>query len=616
MATTQTVLFTVMPRGLSINGATLPVSVVVSPRLLGSDSLGAYPDWLDWTQKVKGGFQFTFKCGTQTAQRRDRHFAASPRSLAARCFNASTFVRSRKFDDYSSHGVMSFSVRESLSALKAVYQEASVVLALPDPADESDPERSRRRPASAAVRRGRPIAQSRRDMLKGLDVHWNKDNAKRWRGDCAASQSERKWPTGAERTARRRGLITAARNPSAFQSIAGPFTAYHHMPTPTEEKGGEVKVDPDSFDFHQALSALEAHPELQRALGLVFDLELPKELVPLTAIGALGQPLGAVHESAWQMPPASHPLETACVHLSAGDVHAFLHRVKDADQGGAPLQIFGLLNLDPARFGLAQVDVDGAMHKVDHDRRDLQQPGSRPQPAARGPGSRAESGGVRSRSDAAVDALGRPPALRRWPRRDACRRDPSVEGVQPGARIGRLAAATVLRRRPRAGLPARRVGIAHATSGTRCTGARASTPIGESEVPFATEDEEGFFQLAATQPAPGAEPADKDLYVHEVIARWAGWSLSVPFPGKALSRYGDPEKAIPIDGDDPDYRDRRADHGVQGPRNVQGGARLASAAAVRIALSRPRPRRRSRRQQPEGRRSDRQHACADHGAAA
>ncbi len=78
--------------------------------------------------------------------------------------------------------------------------------------------------------------------------------------------------------------------------------------------------------------------------------------------------------------------------------------------------------------------------------------------------------------------------------------------------------------------------------------------IGEEYLPFNTEDEEGFFQLAATQPAPGAPTDDKDLYVHEIIARWAGWSLSVPFPGKALSRHADPDKAIPPDGDDADYR--------------------------------------------------------------
>ena len=45
-----------------------------------------------------------------------------------------------------------------------------------------------------------------------------------------------------------------------------------------------------------------------------------------------------------------------------------------------------------------------------------------------------------------------------------------------------------------------------------------------------------------------------DLYLHEAIARWAGWSLAVEMPGKHLSRYADPDKAIPQDGDDPDYR--------------------------------------------------------------
>ena len=66
--------------------------------------------------------------------------------------------------------------------------------------------------------------------------------------------------------------------------------------------------------------------------------------------------------------------------------------------------------------------------------------------------------------------------------------------------------------------------------------------------------EEGFVQLAVTQPAPGAEPASDDLYLHEAIARWAGWSLAVEMPGKHLSRYADPDKAVPPDADDPDFR--------------------------------------------------------------
>ena len=82
-------------------------------------------------------------------------------------------------------------------------------------------------------------------------------------------------------------------------------------------------------------------------------------------------------------------------------------------------------------------------------------------------------------------------------------------------------------------------------TGTRCIDGPANTRSAMLGLPFDTEEEEGFFQLATTQPAPGAKPADKDLYVHEVIARWAGWSLSVPFPAKSLSRFADPGQGHP-----------------------------------------------------------------------
>lgn len=178
MAISQTVLFTVMPRGISLNRDTLPVSVVVSPRLGGADRLDAFPDFVDWTQKLAtGGVQFTFRCGTRTATAAIDTPVLQPRLWRA-LFKADTFVRSHAFDDYSSHGVMSFSVRESLSALKAVYQEAAVVLALPDPPDARDPfdPESERHGGPAITNRDRLQA-----ILGGLDVHWSRNNARRWR---------------------------------------------------------------------------------------------------------------------------------------------------------------------------------------------------------------------------------------------------------------------------------------------------------------------------------------------------------------------------------------------------------------------------------------------------
>ncbi len=549
MASTHTVLFTVIPRGLSMNGTTLPVSVLVSPRLVGADRLDAFPDWVDWTQKIKAGANLVFACGTRTATVPIKTGPLKP-DLWRALFGPRTFVRSRTFDDYSSHGVMSFSVRETLSALKAVYQEAGVVLALPDPPDDTDPN-----DPEEGHSRGPAITNRQRlgAILNGLDVHWNRANAKRWRAIARHRSLSANTARALNGPLDSEGLITAARNPAAFQNIAGPFSAYHHMPTPTKAQAGEVAIDPKTFDFHQALSALEAHPHLQRALGLVFDVDLPLDLMPATTTSTPANL--SVHSTtiAFQLAPKSHPLQTACLHLQAGNMTLFCASPRIPAVGGSPLQVLGLLNLDPARFGLAQVDVDGAMHKVittaeiynnpDPGRSVLPvdpEPAPHPDvfdPEATLPSMR--SGGLQlyvdGRGATTVDAIQQSKAFN--------------QALEFGGAQPRPFYAEDLVRGYRLDIWDSRTNAWHSLH--RRSGKYA---IGDHELPFTTDDEEGFFQLAGTQPAPGAPDADKDLYVHEIIARWAGWSLSVPFPGKALSRYGDPDKAIPPDGDDPAYR--------------------------------------------------------------
>ncbi len=178
MAVTQTVLFTVIPRGVVLNSPTLPVSVLVSPRLVGADRLDAFPDLVDWTQKLTGGIRMVFDCDGRTATVPVDTSKLRP-DLWRALFGPDTFVRSRAFDDYSSHGVVSFSVRESLSALKAVYQEAGIVLAMPDPPDETDP--NEQEPGESGRFPGITNRQRLGAILNGLDVHWNADIAKRWR---------------------------------------------------------------------------------------------------------------------------------------------------------------------------------------------------------------------------------------------------------------------------------------------------------------------------------------------------------------------------------------------------------------------------------------------------
>lgn len=542
MAASHTVLFTVLPRGITVNTDSLPVSVLISPRLVGEDRLGAFPDWVDWTAFLKRGFSLTFECGGQQLEVRGNTEPLEPRLWRA-LFNKRTFVRSHAFNDYSEHGILSYSVRESLSALKTVYQEASVTIGLPDEGQsdlggQEDRETNRRRLA---------------EMLDGLDVHWNAKDARRWREvvrhriRSGITDRAISGPLDGE------GLITAPRNAGAFQAVAVPFATFHHMPTPTEEQAGPVRFDPDEVDFHQAISSLGSYPELLRALGLIVDVSLPADFVPLQPFPAFST-LSVIETGIpWQQSPARRPLETACVHAGTDTARLFFTATRTQLAGTpSPLQVLGLLNLDPERYGLAQVDVDGAMHKV----MTVAEITNRPDPGRNLYDSSPEAAPNPEvfDQDATLPSM-RSSGLQLYvDRRGAAVLDTISQSkafnaaLESGGAQPRPFFAEDLVRGYRLDVWESRTDAWHSLHRRS-----AKYEIGEDRVPFATEDEEGFFELATTQPAPGADPAEKDLYVHEVIARWAGWSLSVPFPGKALSHYGDPADAVLPNANHPTY---------------------------------------------------------------
>src|SRR5262249_51370743 len=116
--------------------------------------------------------------------------------------------------------------------------------------------------------------------------------------------------------------------------------------------------------FHQALSSLESHPELMRALGLIFDVTVPQNFLAQTAPGAFDRVAVDRTNFAWRVPTQSPLLETAYVHFTAGPSRFFMTASRTLTLGSAPAQVVGLLNLDLQHFGLAQVDVDGGMHKT------------------------------------------------------------------------------------------------------------------------------------------------------------------------------------------------------------------------------------------------------------
>ncbi|MEA2299618.1 MAG: hypothetical protein QOE44_153, partial [Solirubrobacteraceae bacterium] len=536
MALRQTILFTVMPRAMTVNPDPMPVSVFVSPRLEGAARLGAFADWVRWTERLRdGGLELELRCAGRTLGVPIDPGPLRP-ELWAQLFDDETLVRSHTFDDYSDRGVISYPVREALSALKAIYQQASVDLALPDA------------PAGGYDRQGGNRAVLRR-LVDGLEVHWNGVEARRWRevvrlragaSDRAGSVAGLSGPLDGE------GLFAATPDRASLQGVAVRFSVFHHMPTPSREDV-PLALDPATvLDFHQALTALNSYPDLLRALGLVFDLDLPREFVAETPLGqtltlAVAGVTAGPRE--WALPPATPALETAYAHLRLGADRFFFTAPRAVADPQAPTTVLGLLSLDPERFGLAQVDVDGGLHKAIMLAETVRPPPGHNLVASAGPEAAPHpevfdpeatlpslrSGGVSLFADRRALAL-----------LDSIAQSKAFNAVAGGGAQPRPFYAEDLVRGYRLDVWDSETDAWHSLH-------RREAEYTVGELPFAPSrrPEEGFVQLAATQPAPGALPATDDLYVHEAIARWAGWSLSAPMPAKHLSRYPDAAEAVP-----------------------------------------------------------------------
>jgi hypothetical protein len=537
----QTLLFTVMPRGISLDADSLPVSVYVSPRLFADAERGLlkdFPDWLMWTRNLQErGLALTFHCNGQDFTAPVAREGLQP-DLWEALFKADTLVRSHTFDDYSGHGILSSSTRAALSLLKGMYQKASIELALPKPLRQS--------------RKQQPDNyDSLKQLVGGLAVNWDGQRSYRNRYEFQSS-AEAQFRSLKRQGIGQDGTIPFDRfTPETRHSIASNFIGSQKIPP-----GTPLADDPPDFenllDFHQALSSLNSYPELLRALGIVLDFDLPKDFVALAKAGTPGKLSvnAALPEWEWAIRPAITPLETAYLYFAteAGQ-QTFLTAPQTSGAGTGNMagnqpvepdeEVVGLLRLRPDWFGLAQVDVDGGMHKaimlaetVQDTRHGLADP---PHPEvfdSRATLPSLRSGGFSLFADERGGKLLKKLKTAQQVNQRFDNQQPQdtpfyAEALVHGYRID--------------------IWDSH-TRHWHSLHRRHATYTLEGQT-FTTADEEGFTQLAAAQPASSKDNArpPTDIYLQETIARWAGWSLSVPFPDKALSSDPDPLEATKQD---------------------------------------------------------------------
>ncbi len=532
----QSLLFTVFPRAISVVQDTLPVSVVVSPRLAGARTLGRFPDWLNWTRQLREkGLLLRLDAQGKTLEAPIDAAPLRP-DLWAALFHENTQVDDHVFADYSDRTVLSYPVRDAMLAVKSVYQQAGAALSLPlEPGA-----------LEARTRRDRLLAS----LVEGFQLDaWSETQRQRLRtayGQRLDTPRPGRRP-GTEAATGADGLPGAAqleRFPDDLQAlkrqVTAEFALYSRMPA------GAPVTKPDMatlLDFHRVIAALQAYPALLRALGLVFDLDLPADAVPRTTGANHGLLSVTAATPSWQgfrvQTTAGPAGATAYQYLQAEDGQRYW-MTAPGPQGDRP-GVMGLLALDPSRFCLAQFDIDGAMHKLMTLAGGMQAGGSRLD---------------RSRHPTIFDEANTVPALRSAGLslvQDERARALLASLAQSKRHNDRLAgnladdtpffAPDLLR-----GL---RVDVLDVDEGNWRSLHRRHGRYAYAGVTFETQDEEGYMQLAATQSTqavrdPG-QPLQTDLYLHEALARWNGWSLSVPPPGKAIGRSGDPARAIPPD---------------------------------------------------------------------
>jgi hypothetical protein len=535
----QTLIFAVLPNGIT-GAKTLRLSLYLTPRLDHGATLAAFPDILHWAELVqKHGLKFVLTCGAKSQTVSVDTGILRP-DVWQEIFKPDTFVERYQLGDFDKRLIVSYPVRDVLGYLKYAY---------------------------TAVGSGR--VHSREGNRGGLGLVLRdlvfRDGSKSNLAEALSQERLAMWQEQHPSVAGGGILVKAVTagpppppdgvpvslvQPASTRTAATRFALFHNIPpAPNRPPLPSTAKDFEKvLDFHKALTALNSYPQLLRSLGLVFDVEVPSAFCPNSpdptgyldiAVQkvspgfkfALAPKLGLPSTSyirdgaSFATAPATAPADLTSKAYLPGDV------------------IDGFLALTPDNFHLTEVDVDGAMLKalivadnVENAQDDSVTGDTLPSLRSGGIGLVASDRGFQL-LQAISDNQSFDQALTsgQWPRPFSAR------DLVRGFRMDVWSSTS------------RQWYSLHRRNGTYKFG-----PTGKLVI--TTNDEEGFLQPAVAQPADDpTRPPDQvatdnhipqpgtDLFFHERVARWDGWSLSAARPGLTLNRSVDPGEALTPD---------------------------------------------------------------------
>src|SRR6266849_3790218 len=481
MAKTQRIIWTALPNGA--DGTTLKLSVFVSPRLYNNSDtqLSDYPDFVNWAKRVSEvKFSVEFKGGPKL---KAKVVTDKPdNDLWTTVFKASTFVRAYKFADASKRVIRSFPVAGVMGYLKGLYtaagQQSPTVLPHLESGKVIPPNYTP------------PGMTAQQFAFVQLDFFYDRKRNKNLTDE-----------------------------------------QLHPKPTPkrlAKFQNAADKLNP-KLDFHQMVAGFGDYPELERKLGLLIDLEIDAPAASLVTLLA-SHSIRILPE--WTSPASAFNNDFApWTKLLAGKFVAEPKPASDLANG-----MLRLTNVDArflsdskAEFDLLQLDVDGGSLKTldfaGNMRRWLSVPRAYTAPNDGGlPSFRTSGLALVKRARAAKLAS---TLLAMAPNNLAVESSPpSVDMNLPVL----LFADDLVR--------GYRVDIFDKTKASTAVWRSLCKRIGtysfpnSSHTPLRIPDEGYVKGATASSTVNGA--SDSDLYLHETLFQWEGWSLSAPRPGKTI----------------------------------------------------------------------------------
>jgi len=480
-----TIIWTFLPNG--VEKGKLKFSAAVSFRLPESagshPNLALYPEILAWPETLKAvKFSAELEKGGG-AVKVERTSPDPDPELWKAIFQSDSPVNPFKFTDLSVHPLIAYPARQVQAFLAEQYITTAVEHPEEPPALDKvlRPEGFGRIRMKPLTRTGfTPLAAQKTEPVLRQEVQKTLD-----------TQKVKAMPVSASLNPPQDFYLVRRVHQPLSKSVIDPVTK--------QKAAVRVPLKPPDLDFHQAVALIGQYPALMRLLGLAvdFEMDLPPDF-PRT--GSIRIVPGARQD---YMPWTKFIYEAPRLRFAA------------APKDSKPDVVDGFLDLsDDDQYDIIQIDLDGAALKAVEFSDEGETKDSAELPSLRAGGLSVVRTGhavsIAARIKSGTDNNG----LFESRRPTTFYAEDLIQGYRVDVWDDRSKMWNSLCRR---------------------TGTFRFTRI-DREI---TLEDEGYVSSAVTQ---AADESNADMYTHESLFCWEGWSLVAPRPGKAINPQDNPEE--------------------------------------------------------------------------